>query len=379
MTRLSSLIPALTLIGLLLAPAAARGQATEPAGTDFLRAAKTVTDSIQKKYWMPNSKLYRTKPDSQNVEMMWGNGIMFSALVAATRHEPKACGPIMSDFFDAMDRFWDTKVPIPGYEPAPTQGGGNDKYYDDNAWMVITFVEAYELTGDRKYLRRAQETMRFVLSGWDEKHLGGGIWWHENKHGGKNTCSNAPTAVAAILLARHVDRRQYLQWAERITEWTQTNLQDTDGLYFDSKKIPSGEIDKGKLTYNTALMLRANLGLYRATGEEKYLEEAKRIGANCDWFLSKEHGAYRDPPKWSHLQVEADLELYRMTGDEAALARARKNGEVLYARWQQNPPDELIEQAGICRMLWLLADHETPRGQKFWRESDRRDNRAQAR
>src|SRR5690606_3541172 len=80
MTRLSSLIPALTLIGLLLVPAAARGQATEPAGTDFLRAAKTVTDSIQEKYWMPNSKLYRTKPDSQNVEMMWGNGIMFSAL-----------------------------------------------------------------------------------------------------------------------------------------------------------------------------------------------------------------------------------------------------------------------------------------------------------
>jgi hypothetical protein len=261
---------------------------------------------------------------------------------------------------------------VPGYEPAPTKGGGNDKYYDDNAWMVITFVEAYELTGDRKYLRRADETMRFVLSGWDEK-LGGGIYWHEVKRGGKNTCSNAPSAVGALLLARHADRRQNLRWAERITAWTHEHLQDDDALFFDSKKIPSGALDKGKLTYNTALMLRANLGLHRATREPRYLEEAKRIGANCDWFLSNETGAYRDPPKWSHLQVEADLELYRATGDEAALARARRNGEVLFAQWQTDPPPKLIELAGIARTLWLLADHETPAGQEFWRESDGRD------
>src|SRR5690606_11508802 len=131
----------------------------------FVDAARTVATSIQQKYWDPPARLYRTKPDSKEHEMMWGNGIMFSALVAATRHEPKTYAPLMSDFFDSMDRYWDTKVPIPGYEPAPTSGGGNDKYYDDNAWMVITFVEAYELTGDRKYLKRADETMKFVLSG----------------------------------------------------------------------------------------------------------------------------------------------------------------------------------------------------------------------
>jgi uncharacterized protein YyaL (SSP411 family) len=345
-----------------------------PAGAQTtMQQARLVTDSIQQTYWIPSQRLYRGKPDAKDVELMWGNGIMFSALVSAARHDPKSYQPVMSDFFDALDRYWDKKAPVPGYEPAPTQGG-RDKYYDDNAWMVITYIEAFELTGDRKYLKQADATQKFVLSGWDDQ-LGGGIYWHEVKRGGKNTCSNAPTAVAAVLLARHLDRPTNLDWARRITEWTQKNLQDTDGLYFDSKKIPSGEIDKGKLTYNTALMLRANLGLFRATGEQKYLDEARRIGANCDWFLSKETGAYRDKAKWAHLQVEADLELYRMTGDEKALARAKKNGEVWFQRWQTTPPPELIEQASIARMLWLLADHETAVGQKFWKESDQRDSK----
>lgn len=353
------------------APADAPTAQTSPAAsTDFLQAAKTVTASIQEKFYKPQTGLYLHRLSKTDTEFMWGNGIMFSALVAGARHEPKVCRPLMSQFFDSMNRYWDTKVKIPGYEPAPTKGGGNDKYYDDNAWMVITFLEAYEMTGDKKYLTRANETLDFVLSGWDEQ-LGGGIYWHEVKKSGKNTCSNAPTAVACLRMARFGDREENIDWAKRIVEWTHANLQDTDGLFFDSKKIPSGQIDKGKLTYNTALMLRANLGLYAITGEQKYLDEAKRIGDASDWFLSDQTGAYRDPPKWSHLQIEADLELYRFTGDEKALARARRNGEHMWQEWQKNPQDELIEQASVARTLWLLADHDTEVGRKFWERADR--------
>src|SRR5690606_21506357 len=116
----------------------------------------------------------------------------------------------------------------------------------------------------------------------------------------------------------------------------------------DSKNAKTGKVDKGKLTYNSALMLRANLELHRATGETAFLEEAKRIGAAADWVLSDQTGAYRDPPKWSHLQVEADLELYRATGDENALARARRNGEVMYEAWKADPSQKFIELAGVA-------------------------------
>jgi len=362
-------------------------QAASTKATSFPDAAKTVTASIQKAFYNEKTGLYAQTLDNREPEFMWGNGIMFSALVAAARHEPGVYRPLMDRFFGAMDRYWDAKAKVPGYEPSPTAGNGSDKYYDDNQWMVITFMEAYELTRDVKYLDRAAATLAFSLSGWDDV-LGGGIWWHEGKKGGaKNTCANAPAAVAALAVGRYRESKENVQWAHKLVKWTSEQLQDKDGLFLDNKRAADGQVDRRKFTYNTALMLRANLGLYRvraaaekagerelaegaAAESARYLAEARRIGAACEAFVKKETGAYGDEMKFTHLLVEADLELYRATGDAAILARARRNGEVAWARWQAAPPRELIEQAGIARMLWLLADAETEVGRKFWAKMD---------
>ena len=362
-------------------------QAASTKATSFPDAAKTVTASIQKAFYNEKTGLYAHTLDNREPEFMWGNGVMFSALVAAARHEPGVYRPLMDRFFGAMDRYWDAKAKVPGYEPSPTAGNGSDKYYDDNQWMVITFMEAYELTRDVKYLDRAAATLAFSLSGWDDA-LGGGIWWHEGKKGGaKNTCANAPAAVASLAVGRYRESKENVQWAHKLVKWTSEQLQDKDGLFLDNKRAADGQVDRRKFTYNTALMLRANLGLYRvraaaekagerelaegaAAESARYLAEARRIGAACEAFVKKETGAYGDEMKFTHLLVEADLELYRATGDAAILARARRNGEVAWARWQAAPPRELIEQAGIARMLWLLADAETEVGRKFWAKMD---------
>ncbi|MGH7131360.1 MAG: glycoside hydrolase family 76 protein [Phycisphaerales bacterium] len=344
--------------------------------TSCMEAAKTVTAAIQKDFFNEKTGLYAQSLSKREPEFMWGNGVMFSALVAAARHEPGTYRPVLERFFAGMDRYWDAKAKAPGYEPSPTNGNGHDKYYDDNQWMVITFMEAYDLTGEAKYLERARQTLAFCLSGWDEE-LGGGIWWHEGHKGGcKNTCANAPAAVACLSVGRageEAGRAENVEWARKLVKWTNEHLQDGDGLFFDNQRVSDGRIDKRKFTYNTALMLRANLGLYRATGEGAFLAEAKRIGAACDGFVKKETGTYRDSPRFTHLLVEADLELYRGTGDAGVLARARKNGEAAWKRWQTSPPKELIEQAAIARLLWLLADQETEVGRVFWERAEKGD------
>lgn len=340
------------------------------AAVSFAEAARAVTASIQKAYYNEGTGLYAQSLTKREPEFMWGNGVMFSALAAAARNEPAEYRPVMDKFFTAMNRYWDAKSKVHGYEPAPTSGNGHDKYYDDNQWMVITFMEAYDVTLEVKYLERAEETLRFSLSGWDET-LGGGIWWHEKrKAGSKNTCANAPAAVACLRVARERDTAANVEWAKKLVAWTNEHLQDKDGLFFDNKKAADGKVHEMKLTYNTGLMIRANLGLYRATGEAKYLDEAKRISAACKAFVSEKTGAYRDGMKFSHLLAEADLELYRATGDEAALGRARKLGEVAWAKWRSLPPKELIEQASMARLFWLLADQETDAGRAFWKSSD---------
>ena len=110
----------------------------------------------------------------------------------------------------AWKAYWDPAAPVPGYNAWCSGPGGTDKYYDDNAWVAMDFVEAYKSTHDPLFLQKAFATQRFVLSGWDDR-LGGGLYWKLD-HQGKNTCSNAPAAAAALSLsqatveARHSSR-----------------------------------------------------------------------------------------------------------------------------------------------------------------------------
>lgn len=354
----------LMLAALAIGASSAVAQVTKPTVIPATRpgyrgAAEAVTQDIEKHFALPRRGLYAHSRTDRSPDFMWGNGIQFATLLAAARQDPKTYGPVRDRFFRAMDAYWDTKAPIPGYEPSPTRGGGNDKYYDDNAWLVLSCVEAFEDTGDRRYLARAEATLRFVLSGWDETK-GGGIWWHEgHKDDSKNTCVNAPAAVGCLMVAAHQSKAEAarsIEWAKRIVKWTESTLEDKDGLFFDHLKVSSDKFNRAKLTYNTALMIRANLGLWRATGEAAYLEKAKRTARASDWFLDRKTGAYRDAVKWSHLMVEADLAMWRATGDAAMLKRATDNADFWYAKWQSEPPAELIDVASIARMLWLVAE-----------------------
>ena len=364
-----------TVIAVMLlasrATAEAAGDAHAP-GRDGL-AAREVMDHIQKTLWDSKTGLYVKSAKDRTPDYVWRQAAMFSALVAASRHEPNTYGPILARFFHSLEVYWDSKAPIPAYEPAPTKGNGHDKYYDDNAWLVITFAEASQLTGEPAYLKRAQETAHFVASGWDEQ-AGGGIWWHQShKDGSKNTCANGPAAVGYLYLARlgaEKDARAWIAAATKAVDWTNAKLQAGDGLFDDRIIVATGEVKKGKLTYNSALMLRACLGLYRQTGGAQYLEQAKRIGKAAAWFADKQTGVYRDPLKWSHFMVEADLDLYRATGEEYLIQRARSNADAYYAEWKKERPTDMMSNADLARILWLMADTQTDAGKAFWKAAD---------
>ena len=351
--------------------AEAGGAATVPGR--YGSEAREVMEYIQKTFWDSKTSLYVKSADDRTPDYIWREAAMFSALVGASRHEPRSYGPVLARFFHALDGYWDAKAPIPAYEPAPTRGNGNDKYYDDNAWLIITFGEAYQLTGERAYLSRAQETARFVAGGWDEQG-GGGIWWHQShKDGSKNTCANGPAAVGYLCLARLGPAKDAKAWvlaATKVVDWTRDHLEAKDGLFEDRMIVATGEIKKGKLTYNSALMLRACLGLYRQTGRVEYLEQARRIGNAAKWFAARETGVYRDPLKWSQFMVEADLELYRATGEDYLIERARTNADAYYAAWKKERPADMMSNAGLARILWLLADGETDAGKAFWKAAD---------
>lgn len=336
--------------------------------------AREVMDYVQKTFWDANAGWYTRAAGDKTPDYVWRQAAAFSAVVSAARHEPKTYLPVLHKFFHSLDKYWDSKVPIPAYEPAPTRGNGNDKYYDDNAWVVITFVEAYQLTSEHPFLAKAEATERFVASGWDDQ-LGGGVWWHQlHKDNSKNTCANGPAAVGDFYLAKFEppDKAAALvAAAKKTTDWTIAHLQADDGLFDDRVIVATGEVKRGKLTYNSALMLRACLDLYRQTGDAKYLDQAKRIGKAADWFLDKKTGLYRDPLKWSQFMAEADIDLHRTTKEDYLIRRAKNNADGWYEGWKKEKPTDLMSNVGIARVLWLLADTETEAGREFWEKADR--------
>lgn len=368
----------LTLLTTTLLAAATLSTASAAAPADppssHAAMAREMTAAIHHTFWIPERSLYRTRAGTDEPETIWGGGILFSMLTAAARHDPHTYAKDLRRFQRGLDSYWDAKTPIPGYEPCPTAGGGSDKYYDDNAWIVIAFAEAAELTGDRGLIRRAHETQRFVDSGWDDT-LGGGIWWHEqHKDGSKNTCANAPAAVGCLTLAGFLpaERDTLIAQARRIADWTRSNLQAENGLYMDAIKAADRSINRATLTYNSALMLRAELMLHRATGEAPHLAQAKRIAKAADSLCHRGTAVYRDPPRWSHLMVEADLMFHRHTGDPRALERATRTAEKGYRDWKEGKPAPLMDLASVARALWLLVDAETPVGKAFWKSMDER-------
>ena len=361
---------ALSVTLMLILSFACATKAAEP--NEYAQRAREVTEHIQKTFFDPASGVYFKSLTVRKPDYVWLQSVMFSNLVAAARSQPATYGPLLQSYFKALDAYWDSKVEIPGYEAAPTRGHGDDKYYDDNEWLVITFLEAYETNRDPQFLTRADESLKFVLSGWDEE-CGGGIWWHQkHKDGTKNACSNGPAAVGCLRLAkfRKEDAAALVERARKIVAWTVSALQAEDGLFDDRKVVASGEVKRGKLTYNSALMLRALLGLYRATGEKEYLEQAQRIGKAADWFLDGKTGVYRDAVRYAHFMVEADLELYRTTNEEYLLNRAKKNVEAFYEKWKAKAPADMISNAAIARVLWLMAETETDAGRAFWQSAD---------
>jgi rhamnogalacturonyl hydrolase YesR len=360
-------------VAALLYVAASARAAEVPAEGHYGAAARDVMDDLQKNFYDAGTGLYMRSDTERSPDYMWANGVVFSALVGAARHDPKTYRPIMDKFYVAMDGYWDAKAAIPGYEAVLGARHGVDRYYDDNAWMVITYLEAYDLTSDARYRNRASQTLHFVRSGWDEQ-LGGGIWWHErHKDGTKNTCSNAPAAVGCLRLAQvaaHDDVPELVDAADKIVTWTTAHLQDTDGLFHDRQVVATGEIKHGKLSYNAGLMVRAYLALYRRTGEARYLDQAKRVARAADGLIVPHSGMYRDGVKFAQFMVEADLELYRQTKENYLIERARKNADGYYDRWKRQAPDDLISNAATARVLWLMADTETEAGRAFWEKAD---------
>ena len=238
----------------------------------------------------------------------WSAGVQLTALTAAARLDPGRYRADVRRFVDALDdQYWSDANGIGGYDDGP-HPKPPDRYYDDNAWIALGLVEAYEVSHEQRDLDRAAATLRYVLSGEDDK-LGGGLYWRERKKESKNTCGNAPGIAAAVRVYTYTHDKSQLDAAVRLYRWTVKNLRDdSDGLYYDNLSL-SGKLGAHKFTYNTALMIRSGCLLCDATGDAVYLHDAQRSAASAVSRWVRPDGTIADPSYFAHLLAESLLDL----------------------------------------------------------------------
>ena len=161
--------------------------------------------------------------------------------------------------------------PAPYYNPGA--GGSGDYYYDDNAWVCIRLLQGYKDLGSKKLLEAARVNLTFLWTGWDDV-LGGGVYWYMDR-ASKNTCSNAPCAIAFLLAYQITGEEVYLERGKMIYDWVNRTLRRADGLYADAINV-SGGVNEWKGAYNQATMIYAGSLLYEITGDEAYYALAKQ-------------------------------------------------------------------------------------------------------
>jgi len=328
----------------------------------YLPDDRLFSEQAPNEHWFPYAYLW---PLSQTLGVS-------NEMAALPDAEPQHLFDVLS-VVGAIELYFDDDREPPAYSSyiPPPDGHENDRFYDDNAWIGLELLSAYELTGYELALVRAGQIFDYLVSGWDtgEEHPNpGGIFWVESsRNRDRNTVSTAPAAKLGLLLAGQEDdplrRRYYLDWSGRMYEWVEANLRSPDGLYWDHIG-EDGTIDQTIFTYNQGAMLGTSLLMHRATGDERYLDRAEQIGqaALARWDID---GLLAQPIAFNAILFGDLLELDAERPDPAYVELIVTYADRIWAGHRDaatglvtiNSPTSLLDQSAAARIYAMLAGY----------------------
>lgn len=163
-------------------------------------------------------------------------------------------------------------------------------FFDDENWMALALMRAFDLTGQAAYLAKAEEIYNDIATNApDTTCCGpnpGGIWW-DKAHTSKATASNLGAVIVAARLAQRTGK-DHLLFAKQVYDYWMTHMVDPKtNQVLDHINNGDSAPTPWKFTYNEGLAIGASLELYRSTKDTSYLNNAHKFAA----FMVKEETA----------------------------------------------------------------------------------------
>jgi predicted alpha-1,6-mannanase (GH76 family) len=276
-------------LGLLCGCAASRSRNGQSApalmapGVSYLQNSKDAVQTLQT-WYEPSTGLYRTTG-------WWNSANAITVLIDYARvSKSTQYNALLANTFTAAQK---------------TNPGFLNKYYDDEGWWALAWIDAYDLTRNKDYLSTAESIFDDMVASWDGT-CGGGIWWSKDKDY-KNAIANELFLSVAAHLANRTSgsaRSQYLEWGNREWKWFErTGMLNAKGLINDGLSNGRGQAggsactNNGRTawTYNQGVVLGGLAELSTAKHDATLRETAQRIATAAITQLVDSNGILHDP------------------------------------------------------------------------------------
>ncbi len=153
-------------------------------------------------------------------------------------------------------------------------------FNDDLGWWALAATRAYKITEKPVYLERAKSLFDDIWTYWDETY-GGGVWWRRRGERQKNVATNAPLVATAVRLFQVTGEQKYLDDAKKIWAWLETSLFAFPRVY--DNIVGANELRRWDFSYNYGNAIVAALAMYEVEHDPSYLEKAKLA---ADWVMT---------------------------------------------------------------------------------------------
>lgn len=151
------------------------------------------------------------------------------------------------------------------------------------------------------WLQLSENVFKQLESQWDESSCGGGVFWQvraDNPNGKtyKNTISNGGFFQLAARLARATGEASYLDWADKIWDWSwNLNLIDHRNYHvYDGASIHDNckKTNYASFTYTTGIYMYGAAVMYNVTGKQEWLDRTEGILEGSKWFFYNKGDAH---------------------------------------------------------------------------------------